>query len=140
MGSVTDVPPESRPVPPEPDPHATRVLPPDQDPRPPKQRFADRLWSLRAVIAVALVSVILGGLAGAAIANAGDHDDRRGPMRFQRGGPTGPGGGQWQWGDGPGHGPGDDPMPRWRGNFGVPPNGQLTPAPAQPTPSPPQNP
>jgi hypothetical protein len=139
-GSVTDVPPESHPVPPpEPDPHATRVLPPDQAPPPPKQRFADRLWSLRAVIAVALASVILGGLAGAAIANAGNDDDRRGPMRFQRGGPMGPGGGQWQWGDGPGRG--NDPMPRWRGNPGAPPNGVLPPNSAPtPSPSPSKNP
>jgi hypothetical protein len=114
---VTDVPPESRPVPqPEPDPHATRVLPPDEPPHPPRQRFVDRLWSFRALIAVALASVILGGLAGAALASAGDDDDRRGPMRFQRGGPMGPGKHQWQWGDGPGSGRGGhDPMPRWRG-------------------------
>ena len=89
--------------PPEPDPHATHVLPPDRPQAPPRQRFADRLWSFRALIAVALASVIIGGLAGAALANAGDdHDDRGGPMRFQRGGPMGPGGPQWRCGDGPG--------------------------------------
>lgn len=55
-----------------------------------KQRFSDRAWSLRAVIAIALVSVILGGLAGAALASAGDDRDDRG-MHFRRGGPMPPG-------------------------------------------------
>jgi|EndMetStandDraft_8_1072994.scaffolds.fasta_scaffold86892_2 hypothetical protein len=150
---VTDVPPESRPVPPpEPDPGATHVLPPDQVPGPPRQRFVDRLWSFRALIAVALASVIIGGLAGAALASAGDDNDRRGgPMRFQRGGPMAPPGGRhWQWDDGPGSGPGSgqgtDPMPRWRGPQQgdgngpriLPPNSAPTPSPRAPkaTPSP----
>ncbi len=150
MSAVTDVPPESRPVPPpEPDPASTHVLPPDQPPAPPKQRFVDRLWSFRALIAVALASVIVGGLAGAALANAGDNNDRRGgPMRFQRGGPMAPPGGrQWQWGDGPGSGQGNgqgtDPMPRWRGpqqqggnGGGTSPNGPTVPTPPKATPSP----
>ena len=119
-GCVTDVPPESRPVPPQPDHDVTRVLPPDQPPAEPKPRFVDRLWSLRAVIAVALASVILGGLGGAALANVGDHDDRRmGPGRFRGGGPMmvppgsempPPGTQQWRWRDGTR----GDPMPRWR--------------------------
>ena len=59
------------------------MLPPDRDPAAgrQKQRFADRVWSLPAVIAIALVSVILGGLGGAALASAGDDDRRR---HFQR--------------------------------------------------------
>jgi hypothetical protein len=102
-GSVSDVPPESRPIiPPEPDPTPTEQLPESSRP----QRFRDRLWSLRAVIAVALASVIVGGLAGAALANIGDEQDgRRGPGigRFGPGGPqgNGPGGQRWHWGDGP---------------------------------------
>src|ERR1700712_5446367 len=133
--TVTDVPPESRPLPPpEPDPESTHVLPPDRPAAAPRERFVDRLWTFRALIAVALASVILGGLAGAALASAGDHNDRRGgPMRFQRGGgPMGPPGSR-QWGNGPGSGRGNDPMPRWRGpgQFG---NGQGTPPGVQPTP------
>jgi len=70
------------------------VLPPDRDPAAaPKERFTARTWSLPAVIAVALVSVILGGLGGAALANAADDDDRGRPglggpqFQHQRGGP-----------------------------------------------------
>ena len=113
-GCVSEEPPESRPVPPpEPDPDHTRVIPPDREPSGPKERFVDRLWSLRAVIAVALAAVILGGLAGAALANAGDdHDDRfrmrpgmgpgGGPRGLQPGQPQRPpGADQWYWRDGP---------------------------------------
>ena len=64
----------------QPDP-GHRVLPPDPTLQqggavapPPKERFVDRLWSLRAVIAVALASVILGGLGGAALASAASDD------------------------------------------------------------------
>lgn len=45
---------------------------------PPKQRFVDRLWGLKSMIAVALAAVILGGLGGAAIAKAGEGDGQRG--------------------------------------------------------------
>jgi hypothetical protein len=140
---VTDVPPESRPLPPpEPDPAATHVLPPDQTPPPPRQRFVDRLWSFRALIAVALASVIIGGLAGAALAAAGDHNDRRGPMRFQRGGGGGPmgppGGRQWQFGEGPGTGRGNDPMPRWLGPGQQGGNGPVVPTPPTPKATPSQ--
>ena len=41
----------------------------------PKPGWRDRVWSLPAVVAVALVSVILGGLGGAALANASDDAD-----------------------------------------------------------------
>ena len=125
---VSDVPPES-------DPHETRVLPPDRPAVPPKERFVDRLWSFRALIAVALASVILGGLAGAALANVGDQDERRGPGRFHRMGPMSPPGQQqWQW-----RGPHDDQMPRRRAPQPpgdpqdlLPPNSAPTP----PTPTP----
>lgn len=45
---------------------------------PPQQRFEDRLWGLKSMIAVALAAVILGGLGGAAIAKAGEGGDQRG--------------------------------------------------------------
>jgi hypothetical protein len=60
---------------------------------PAKQRLRDRLWSFRAMIAVALASVIVGGLAGAALGNVSDGNDGRfgpGQGRFQRGGPGAP--------------------------------------------------
>jgi hypothetical protein len=144
---VSDVPPEQHPQhDPEHDPESTRVLPPDQPAEPAKPRFVDRLWSLRAMIAVALASVILGGLGGAALANAGGHDDEgmrfgpgRGPGGFQRGGPML---------QPPGMGSRDNrqyPMPRYRGperwnnggpNGVLPPNGEPSPAPrVKPTPS-----
>jgi hypothetical protein len=95
---VTDIPPESRP-----EPEHTRVLPPDEQPRPQRPAFRDRRWSLSAMIAVALASVIIGGLGGAALASAGeDHDGRDGTMRFEHRGPMMPPGwqdrrdGQWR--------------------------------------------
>ena len=61
-GRVSEEPPESRPAAaPDPDHESTRVIPPDRQPATPKQRFADRLWSLRAVIAVALAIFLLSG-------------------------------------------------------------------------------
>jgi hypothetical protein len=80
-------------------------LPPDQPPvaEGHPQRWRDRAWSLRAVIAVGLVAVVLGGLAGAAIASVGDHQDQRGRPGFGRfhGGPGMPPGqgrmGRRQW-------------------------------------------
>lgn len=88
---MSDLPPESRSATPEPD--QTRSLPAQG---PEKQRLGDRLWSFRSVIAVALASVIVGGLGGAALASVAHDDDegRLGPgrARFNRGGPgEGPG-------------------------------------------------
>jgi hypothetical protein len=60
-------------------------------PAPAQPRFTDRLWNFRAMVAVALAALLLGGGAGAAIA-AVSHDDgpdRRGFLRFD--GPNGPG-------------------------------------------------
>ena len=102
MGRMNYMSPESRPIrPPDPDLNPTQALPADQSthqptapPPAPRQRLRDRLWSFRAVIAVALASVIVGGLGGAALASASDHGDqgRFGPGRgrFNRGGPGGP--------------------------------------------------
>ena len=129
-GPMNEMPPESRPTPPpDPDPKPTQAPPAEQAstadaaPAPAKQRLRDRLWSFRAVIAVALASVIIGGLGGAALANVAQDDDERrfgpGQGRFDRGGPD------WRRGMG---------QREWRqdGPPGVPPSGLLTP----PTPSP----
>ncbi len=137
MGCVNDVPPRPPPDSPEPDSTPTRHLPPDRDPdAAPRQRFVDRLWSLRAMIAVALASVILGGLGGAALANVGDGADERGGPgqgRFHRGGPMVPPGAQQRrgWLDRRGQG-----QRGWRhdGAPGLPGQRQGTP----PTPSPPK--
>ena len=78
--------------------------------RSPRQRWTERMWGIKAVIAVALASVIIGGLGGAAVAGLGDrHGDHRGDGR------TGPGFGH-QFRDGPGQG---------RGPRGFVPPGQL---------------
>ncbi len=104
MVGMNEIPPESRPSPqPDPDQEATQALPAEQRPAPDaapdaaatpaKQRLWDRVWSFRAVIAVALASVIIGGLGGAALANVGQDDDERpfpGQGRFDQGGPGGP--------------------------------------------------
>jgi hypothetical protein len=90
---MNDLPPESRPVPPSnPDPTATQAMPADRSARrrsetAARQRLRDRLRSLRAVIAVALASVIIGGLGGAALASVSGDDGRMGPGhgRFNRG-------------------------------------------------------
>jgi hypothetical protein len=79
-GRMSDLPPQPQPVAPsaeQPD------VQPDVQPTA-TQRFRERLWSLRAVVAVAPASVIVGGLGGAALANLADHgDDRRGTGRRQ---------------------------------------------------------
>jgi hypothetical protein len=127
---MTDQPPESRPVlPPDPDANPTQAIPAQNTVQnqaqntAAKQRLRDRLWSFRAVIAVALASVIIGGLGGAALANVSEGDD--GTMRFHRGGPGGPPGmmNRGPQGRNPWQGRNDGP--------GVPPNG-----PTPPTPSP----
>ena len=141
---MNDQPPESRPAAPGPDHQPTQALPaqqapapepaPDVGPAPEKQRLRDRVWSFRALIAVALASVIMGGLGGAALANVAQDDDERrlGPGQgwFDREGPGGPPGlmkerkreriekwrrgmGQRQWGQEgpPGIRPSDLPTP-----------------------------
>jgi hypothetical protein len=113
-----------------------RVLPPDpalhgEGSPPPKQRFVDRLWSLRAVIAVALASVIIGGLGGGALASAGeDQDARPGPgHRFHPGRQMPPPGMQ-RWRDGQGNGQDNRGPGMMPGQPGAP-----TPTPVSPTPT-----
>ena len=119
------------------------VLPPDPAAEPVgavatapvmKPRWRDRAWSFRAMLAVALATLLLGGIAGGTIVAVADddHDQRhvwmgpggpgkrippgwRGPKRFEDGGP------RWRWHDGP-----------------PPPDGNVTPygQPSPPTPSP----
>jgi len=137
-GDMTELPPDSRPVPP-PDGEATptQAIPAEgTTATAPKQRFRDRVWGLRAMIAVALASVILGGLAGAALGSFGDHGDegRFGPGhgRFQRGGPMGPPG-MMRWKE-------RQDFKQWQrdqqGPPGVPPSPPTpAPTPATPTPS-----
>ena len=99
-----------------------------------KTRWRDRAWSFRAMLAVALATLVLGGVAGGTIvAVAGDDNDDHGHFWMGPGGPgermpgwNGPrqfkdGGPKWQWNDGP-----------------QPPDGGTTPygQPSPPTPSP----
>ena len=123
---------ETRPVlPPEPvaaPPHATTtpVM---------KPRWRDRVWTFRAMLAVALATLVLGGVVGGTIVALADddHDERgylrmgpgdrmppgwRGPRHFHDGGPG------WRWNDGP--------QPP---DGGTTPYGQPSPS---PTPTPPQ--
>jgi hypothetical protein len=105
-----------------------------------KPRWRDRVWTFRAMVAVALATLLLGGVVGGAIvAVADDHDDHarfrmgpggrfermppgwRGPRQFHDGGP------RWRWNDGP-----QPPGP------GVTPYGTPSPQPAPPTASPSQ--
>jgi hypothetical protein len=135
---------------PRPEEQTAPILPPDRPPATEEspQRWRDRAWSLRAVIAVGLVAVVLGGLAGAAIASVGGHQDQRGGPGFGRfhGGPGMPPGQgrmgqrpQWRFNDPRGSGqrqwdqqqqPGGPNGPPQRDNHGN------NPTPAPPTPSP----
>jgi len=82
-----------------------------------KTRWRDRAWTFRAMLAVALASLVIGGVAGGvigAVAGSDDRDDhyrmgpwgpgmqmppgQRGRGRRDFGGPGGPG---WRWNDGP---------------------------------------
>ena len=98
-----------------------------------KERWRDRAWSFRAMLAVALASLVIGGLSGGVITAVAGHDHdgryRNGPW------PAGDRMPGWQ-----GHGPrhfGGDGHPPWRrngGQQGVPPTPQ-TPSPsASPSP------
>jgi hypothetical protein len=103
-----------------------------------KPRWRDRVWSFRAMLAVALATLVLGGVVGGAVvAAAGDDNDDQGRFRMGPGGrfekmPPGwrgprqfhPGGPGWQWNDGP-QPPGPDVTP-----YGAP-----SPQPTPPTPS-----
>jgi hypothetical protein len=106
-----------------------------------KTRWRDRAWTFRSMVAVALASLVIGGVAGGVIGATADHGDRH--DRMERMGRMGP------WG--PGHGPGwrrdrgfDGGGPGWRGNGpqapGMTPYGVPAPAtppnPTAPAPSP----
>lgn len=67
----------------------------------PKQRFVDRVWGFKSIIAVALASVIIGGLGGAALARGGDHQGRNDRMGFGHGPGQGFGQGRGPGGFGP---------------------------------------
>jgi hypothetical protein len=82
---------------------------------PPQPRFVDRVLGMRAVIAVALAALIIGGLSGFLL---GEHTTS-GDDRFGRGGPGGFPGGQ-----GLGGGPQGMPGQQGRQNLG---QGQTTP-------------
>jgi hypothetical protein len=103
-----------------------------------KPRWRDRVWSFRAMLAVALATLVLGGVVGGTIVAVADDDQGdhgrfrmgpggrfermppgwRGPRQFHDGGP------QWRWDDGP-----PPPGP------GTTPYGTPSPAPTTPTPS-----
>lgn len=137
---------------PRPEEQTAPILPPDHQPPAAAEgtqpRWRDRAWSLRAVIAVGLVAVVLGGLAGAAIASVGDHQDqRRGPgFGRMQGGPGMPPGQrrfgqrpQWRFDDpyGPGQRQWGQRMQPGGPNGQLQPFGQGTPpTPAPPIPSP----
>ncbi|MFC7502247.1 hypothetical protein ACOACQ_11550 [Nocardioides sp. CPCC 206347] len=98
--------PDPAPIAPPPEPSAPLAPPAPAAPAaPPKVRWRDRAFQFRAVLAVALASVILGAGAGVLGSLAFGHD-QDGPDRQERierpgrgdfpgpGGPGGPGGGQ----------------------------------------------
>jgi hypothetical protein len=114
------------------------VLPPD--PAPVTQqpvlvtRWRDRAWSFRAMLAVALATLVIGGIAGGTVVAVSGDDDDHGYFRMGPGGPDGrmpPGMGQRRFHDG---------GPKWRWDDGsqdgpnMMPYGQPTP-PTPPTPS-----
>jgi len=130
---MSDTQPPADPEPVQPPPPPVPVAPPVE-----RTRLRDRLFGLRALIAVALAGVILGGLAGFGVHAATDGDGRMG--RFGPGGPDGGFGGPGQMG--PGHmGPGQmGPGQMGPGQMG--PGGQLPPQGGnqqQPTPAPSQD-
>jgi hypothetical protein len=82
-----------------------------------KARWRDRVWSFRAIIAVALASLLIGGVTGGVIGAVAADDDRDGhyrmgpwdhdgpmPPGWRERGPRhfrGDGGPGWRWQDGP---------------------------------------
>jgi hypothetical protein len=107
-----------------------------------KTRWRDRAWTFRAMIAVALASLVIGGVAGGVIGAAAGRDDDRGHYLM---GPWGPGMQMPPGWRGQGLGFGGDRGPGWRWNDGpqqAPPltpyggNGGASPTPAPPSSSP----
>jgi hypothetical protein len=83
-----------------------------------RPRFADQVMGMRAVVAVALACLIIGGLSGLVLGHAwGEHRDRfiRGPGGFgmeQRGAfPNGPNGFSHRWNGFPNQQPYQPPSP-----------------------------
>jgi hypothetical protein len=112
-------------------------------PAPARPRLRDRVWSFRAMLAVAVATLLIGGAGGAAIVAATDHGhDRHRISRFAggpgRGGPGGFGGygnngGGQQFRNGPGqngqqYGQNSGPQ----NGFPNPPGGTQPSAPATP--------
>jgi hypothetical protein len=120
---------------------ADPVIPPERAPAPVlKTRWRDRAWSFRSMLAVALATFLIGGIAGGIVVGA-TGDDHDGQHRMGRWGPGGPMGGPgWRWRDPRGYN--GDGGPQWRWNDGPvpPPNltpyGGTTPAPKPATPTP----
>jgi len=82
---------------------------PATQPAPAGPRFTDRVWSFRAMLAVALASLVIGGGVGSAIAAVSSDDDHDGRLRVVRF--DGPG----ERGRGPGErGPRLKEMPRFQ--------------------------
>jgi len=110
----TTTPGDTRPVLP-PDP-AQAAPPPTPQPTPQPvlvTRWRDRAWSFRAMLAVALATLVIGGIAGGTVVALADDDDEHGHFWMGPGGPDdgmppgwGPrhyrdGGPKWRWDDGP---------------------------------------
>ena len=97
-----------------------------------KARWRDRVWSFRAMLAVALATLVLGGIVGGTIgAVAAGGDDDRGLHRMGPG-RVGPGMPGWR---GRGHFQGGGPGFQWNDGPQPPPGGMMTPY-GPPTPSP----
>jgi hypothetical protein len=126
-------------APDEPTPTVTHpVIPPEPASAPVlKTRWRDRAWSFRAMIAVAVASVLVGGVAGGAVVAAAGNDNERdhGYFRMGPGGPGGPMGPGWR-GRGPGQLDKGGPGWRWDDNDATPGQGSTPGAPNVPAPSP----
>lgn len=92
----------------------------------PQQRLRERLFSFRAVVAVAVATLLLGGAGGAALVAVTDDGQDDGPRIAQRGdGPGGYGDRDRQFRDGPGGGPGfAPPQLRQEGSRSAPETGE----------------
>ncbi len=79
---MSELPPDSRPVPPAEGPEPTTAMP-TQDQPSRMRRVRDRLWAARVLIGVALASLIVGaaGAGGVVALTGGDDDGDRGDGR-----------------------------------------------------------
>src|SRR4051794_14958010 len=91
------------------DPVAGERVIPAEEPAPAgpimKPRWRDRAWDFRSMIAVAVASLLVGGIIGGAIGAAASGDEDQGRMqRFGPGAGMPPGwrhGPRWRWNEGP---------------------------------------